>query len=80
MRSGEQAGHEGQLNIWSPKISREDAIELLATSAVAKSCCKKQHIFKEKNGAVICKNVFVWIVLKIRPIVPVAPTTFSLVI
>jgi len=48
MRSGEQAGYEGQLNIWSPKISREDAIELLAASVVATSCCKNQCIFKEK--------------------------------
>jgi hypothetical protein len=48
MRSGEQAGHVGQLNIWFSKTSREDAIQLLAASAVAKSCCKKQHIFKEK--------------------------------
>jgi len=55
MRSREQAGHEGQLNIWSPRTSREDVIELMAASAVAKSCCKKQYIFKEKNGAVICK-------------------------
>jgi hypothetical protein len=38
-----------QLNILPPKTSREDAIELLTASAVAKSCCKKQHIFQRKK-------------------------------
>jgi len=53
MRSGEQADHEGKLNIWSPKTSCEAVIELFAAFVAAKSCCKTQYI--KNNVAVICQ-------------------------